>query len=86
MHLRMEPGGPTGFPGILIHQMKTTSLTGNSGGEVLRRVEHGERIVATRDGASVAELRPGSTTDATTGSSDDAVAQVGDARGFEHPD
>ena len=29
---------------------------------------------------------PGSTTDATTGSSDDAVAQVGHARGFEHPD
>jgi hypothetical protein len=29
---------------------------------------------------------PGSTTDATTGSSDDTVAQVGDARGFEHPD
>ena len=30
----------------------------NSGGEVLRRVEHGERIVVTRDGRPVAELRP----------------------------
>jgi prevent-host-death family protein len=30
----------------------------NSGGEVLRRVERGERIVVTRDGAPVAELRP----------------------------
>ena len=30
----------------------------NSGGEVLRRVERGERIVITRDGAPVAELRP----------------------------
>ncbi|MDX1891668.1 type II toxin-antitoxin system prevent-host-death family antitoxin [Mycolicibacterium sp. 050158] len=30
----------------------------NSGGEVLRRVEHGERIVITRDGTPVAELRP----------------------------
>lgn len=30
----------------------------NHGGEVLRRVERGERIVVTRDGAAVAELRP----------------------------
>ncbi|ORB16355.1 prevent-host-death protein [Mycobacterium noviomagense] len=30
----------------------------NKGGEVLRRVEHGERIVITRDGTAVAELRP----------------------------
>jgi prevent-host-death family protein len=30
----------------------------NNGGQVLRRVEHGERIVVTRDGAPVAELRP----------------------------
>jgi prevent-host-death family protein len=30
----------------------------NNGGEVLRRVEHGERIVVTRDGSPVAELRP----------------------------
>jgi len=30
----------------------------NNGGEVLRRVEHGERIIVTRDGAPVAELRP----------------------------
>ena len=30
----------------------------NSGGDVLRRVEHGERIVITRDGTPVAELRP----------------------------
>lgn len=30
----------------------------NSGGDVLRRVERGERIVITRDGAPVAELRP----------------------------
>lgn len=30
----------------------------NSGGDVLRRVEHGERIVVTRDGTPVAELRP----------------------------
>lgn len=30
----------------------------NNGGEVLRRVERGERIVVTRDGVPVAELRP----------------------------
>lgn len=30
----------------------------NSGGDVLRRVERGERVVITRDGAPVAELRP----------------------------
>ncbi len=30
----------------------------NRGGEVLRRVERGERIVVTRDGTPVAELRP----------------------------
>lgn len=30
----------------------------NNGGEVLKRVEHGERIVVTRDGTPVAELRP----------------------------
>lgn len=30
----------------------------NSGGEVLRRVERGERIIVTRDGIPVAELRP----------------------------
>jgi prevent-host-death family protein len=30
----------------------------NSGGDVLRRVERGERIVVTRDGTPVAELRP----------------------------
>ena len=30
----------------------------NRGGEVLRRVERGERFVVTRDGAPVAELRP----------------------------
>ena len=30
----------------------------NNGGEVLRRVERGERLVVTRDGAPVAELRP----------------------------
>jgi prevent-host-death family protein len=30
----------------------------NSGGEVLRHVERGERIVVTRDGTPVAELRP----------------------------
>ncbi|WP_343576807.1 type II toxin-antitoxin system prevent-host-death family antitoxin [Mycobacterium sp.] len=30
----------------------------NHGGDVLRRVEHGERIVVTRDGTPVAELRP----------------------------
>ncbi|MEN4476603.1 type II toxin-antitoxin system prevent-host-death family antitoxin [Mycolicibacterium cosmeticum] len=30
----------------------------NNAEEVLRRVEHGERLVVTRDGAPVAELRP----------------------------
>jgi prevent-host-death family protein len=30
----------------------------NNGGDVLRRVERGEHIVVTRDGAPVAELRP----------------------------
>jgi prevent-host-death family protein len=30
----------------------------NNGGEVLRRVEHGERVIVTRDGTPVAELRP----------------------------
>jgi len=40
--------------------MKTVTVRDlrNSGGEVLRRVEHGERIVVTRDGTPVAELRP----------------------------
>ena len=30
----------------------------NCGGEVLRRVERGARVVVTRDGTPVAELRP----------------------------
>ena len=30
----------------------------NKGGEVLDRVEHGERLLVTRDGRAVAELRP----------------------------
>ncbi len=30
----------------------------NHGGEVLKRVERGERIVVTRDGEAVAELNP----------------------------
>jgi len=30
----------------------------NSGGDVLRRVERGERIIVTRDSTPVAELRP----------------------------
>jgi prevent-host-death family protein len=30
----------------------------NKGGEVLDRVERGERVVITRDGRAVAELRP----------------------------
>ncbi len=30
----------------------------NNGAEVLRRVERGERIIVTRDGTPVAELRP----------------------------
>lgn len=30
----------------------------NNGAEVLRRVELGERVVVTRDGTPVAELRP----------------------------
>ena len=30
----------------------------NRGGEVLDRVERGERVVVTRDGRAVAELRP----------------------------
>ncbi|MBA4020921.1 MAG: type II toxin-antitoxin system prevent-host-death family antitoxin [Gordonia sp.] len=30
----------------------------NNGGEVLRRVDRGERIVVTRDGEPVAELSP----------------------------
>jgi len=30
----------------------------NNGGDVLRRVERGERIVVTRDGEPAAELRP----------------------------
>lgn len=30
----------------------------NNGGEVLRRVERGERVVVTRDGTPVAELGP----------------------------
>ncbi|GAC82076.1 type II toxin-antitoxin system Phd/YefM family antitoxin [Gordonia malaquae] len=30
----------------------------NNGGEVLRRVDRGERIVVTRDGTPVAELSP----------------------------
>ncbi|MGO9034607.1 type II toxin-antitoxin system Phd/YefM family antitoxin [Mycobacterium sp.] len=30
----------------------------NRGGEVLDRVERGERVIVTRDGRAVAELRP----------------------------
>ncbi|MGH3675576.1 MAG: type II toxin-antitoxin system Phd/YefM family antitoxin [Mycobacterium sp.] len=30
----------------------------NKGGEVLERVEHGERVIVTRDGRAIAELRP----------------------------
>lgn len=30
----------------------------NRGGEVIDRVEHGERLTVTRDGRRVAELRP----------------------------
>jgi prevent-host-death family protein len=30
----------------------------NKGGEVLERVEHGERVIVTRDGHPIAELRP----------------------------
>jgi prevent-host-death family protein len=30
----------------------------NNGGEVLDRVERGERVIVTRDGRPVAELRP----------------------------
>jgi prevent-host-death family protein len=30
----------------------------NNGGEVLQRVEHGERTIVTRDGHAIAELRP----------------------------
>ena len=30
----------------------------NHGGEVIDRVEHGERLTVTRDGRRVAELRP----------------------------
>jgi prevent-host-death family protein len=30
----------------------------NKGGEVLDRVERGERLIVTRDGRAVAELRP----------------------------
>jgi prevent-host-death family protein len=30
----------------------------NKGGEVLDRVERGERVIITRDGRAVAELRP----------------------------
>ena len=30
----------------------------NHGGEVIDRVEHGERLTITRDGRQVAELRP----------------------------
>jgi prevent-host-death family protein len=30
----------------------------NKGGEVLDRVERGERVIVTRDGRAIAELRP----------------------------
>ena len=30
----------------------------NRGGEVLDRVERGERVIVTRDGRAIAELRP----------------------------
>lgn len=30
----------------------------NKGGEVLQLVEHGERVIVTRDGHPIAELRP----------------------------
>lgn len=46
----------------VIHSLGMDTVTvrdlRNNGGEVLRRVERGERIVVTRDGTPVAELRP----------------------------
>ena len=44
----------------LVHMTAVVTIRDlrNHGGEVLRRVERGERIVVTRDGAAVAELEP----------------------------
>jgi prevent-host-death family protein len=42
----------------LVVESVTVRELRNNGGEVLRRVERGERIVVTRDGTPVAELRP----------------------------
>jgi prevent-host-death family protein len=47
----------TGDTLVLVNIVTVRDLR-NNGGDVLRRVEHGERIVVTRDGAPVAELRP----------------------------
>lgn len=38
--------------------MVTVRELRNNAGDVLRRIKHGERIVITRDGTPVAELRP----------------------------
>jgi len=50
----------SGLTGDTVRAMESVTVRElrNSGGEVLRRVERGERIVVTRDGTPVAELRP----------------------------
>lgn len=48
----------TGDTLVRMTEVVTVRDLRNHGGEVLRRVERGERIVVTRDGAAVAELTP----------------------------
>lgn len=52
--------GSVCITGDTLGLMKSVSVRdlGNSGGDVLYRVEHGETVVVTRDGRPVAELRP----------------------------
>jgi len=53
----VDPNCLTGDTLIAMESVTVRELR-NSGGDVLRRVERGERVVGTRDGTPVAELRP----------------------------
>lgn len=52
MRRRCLTGNTAGVESVTVRDLR------NKGGEVLDRVERGERVVVTRDGRPVAELRP----------------------------
>ncbi len=75
----------------------TTSRSAMNSGREPGEPVHGRLLTVPKNWSTVDESRSslgadargydtGSTTNTTTGSSDDAVAQVRHARGFEHPD